>query len=152
MKRWPRNFKESCNLNQFRSICSSEISRDPPSSAAKPAGLSEGANRGSTWDRSYPSDQGKIERYGGLFFCFVSFPFWAFFWISVSLLLCFSAFPCFFVFYSSLLLSFSAFLLFPAFLLFQLLCLHAFLLLCFSLFFLFLILQIILKKHHVNEP
>ena len=131
MKRWPRNFKESCNLNQFRSICSSEISRDPPSSAAKPAGLSEGANRGSTWDRSYPSDQGKIERYGGLFFCFVFFPFWAFFWISVSLLLCFSAFPCFFVF---IVLCFSPSPLFCFSLLFCFSSFSAYMLFCFSAF------------------
>ena len=110
------------------------------------------------------------------------FPFSAFFWISVSLLLCFFSFsafcyfvfPCFsafivlwfsasplFCFSASSLLRFSASPLFCFSLLFcfssffaSLLsafpCFFAFLLLCFS-FFLFLILQIILKKHHINS-
>ena len=102
-------------------------------------------------------------------FCYSAFPCFSAF-IYSSLLLCFSASPLFcfsllLCFYSSLLLCFaslllslSAFLLFPAFLLFQLLCFLLFpasLLICFSayllfpLFSLFLILQIILKKHHI---
>ena len=91
--------------------------------------------------------------YNSLLLCFSTFLLLCFFaslllHCAVSLLLRFSAFPCFSAFPD--LSSFS--LLFHVFLLFQLLCLPAFLLLCFSLFFFSLILQIILKKHHVNKP